>query len=213
MIDLQAGQRCGTRERRVTWQKGWSYRGEWAPGTRYLPGDVVLRPQTGSFVARGRNQGLTPEVAPDFWGVLARNGATGATGLTGPSGTGPAFTRFVQPFKQLSDASGGLPPGLVSLTLPSGQYVLTGIVNLAATGTDPEYSVLCSIEAGSTSPSSRVDGSSAAPHQNLVVETLSTYGPISGAVLFCYTADGDQAVAVDARLTAVRVTTVTQQTD
>ena len=41
IIDFQAGKRCSTSERTVTWNRGWRYRGTWSSTSTYAVGDVV----------------------------------------------------------------------------------------------------------------------------------------------------------------------------
>ena len=59
VIDAQAGKKCTSSEKKITWSKGWTHRGAWASGTTYKPGDVVT--QSGSsYVARKRSTGVAP---------------------------------------------------------------------------------------------------------------------------------------------------------
>jgi len=85
VIDAQAGKKCKSSEKKITWSKGWTHRGGWASGTTYKPGDVVT--QSGSsYVAKSKSTGVSPASNASTWGLLAAAGATGATGTTGAKG-------------------------------------------------------------------------------------------------------------------------------
>ena len=59
VIDAQAGKKCKSSEKKITWSKGWTHRGGWASGTTYKPGDVVT--QSGSsYVAKSKSTGVAP---------------------------------------------------------------------------------------------------------------------------------------------------------
>ena len=76
VIDAQAGKKCKSSEKKITWSKGWTHRGGWASGTTYKPGDVVT--QSGSsYVAKSKSTGVSPSADASEWGLLAAAGATG----------------------------------------------------------------------------------------------------------------------------------------
>lgn len=79
VIDSQAGKRCRKSERRISWSKGWTYKGLWRATTSYRPGDVVLD-NGSSYVARATSLAKPPVTDASRWGLLAAAGATGATG-------------------------------------------------------------------------------------------------------------------------------------
>jgi hypothetical protein len=102
IIDYQAGKRCTTKERTVSWSKGWRYRGTWAATVAYAVNDVAV--QSGSsYFAKRASTNAPPASNTAFWGLLAPRGAagpagaTGATGATGPTGpTGLTGAQGVQ---------------------------------------------------------------------------------------------------------------------
>jgi hypothetical protein len=69
---------------------GLVYRGDYASGTNYALGDVVVW-QGASWVSLvAGNAGQTPNSSPAWWGVLTSTGAVGPTGVAGPvGGVGP----------------------------------------------------------------------------------------------------------------------------
>ena len=96
VIDAQAGKKCKSTEKTISWSKGWTHRGPWAGGATYRPGDVVTQ-NGSSYVARTTSGGRAPSGHPSSWGLLSAAGAAGpagAVGATGPTGatgaTGPA---------------------------------------------------------------------------------------------------------------------------
>lgn len=87
IIDHQAGKRCKSGERTISWSKGYRYRGAWAAGTPFAALDVVTYAGS-SWLAKVPSTGRTPASGSAYWGLLAAQGATGPSGATGP--TGPA---------------------------------------------------------------------------------------------------------------------------
>lgn len=91
MIDYQSGARCKAKEKTITWNKGWHYRGAWDGTTSYAVGDVVVA-NGSSYLAKMKSYGEAPAANPTEWGLLAQVGAkgdrgdAGARGLTGPTG-------------------------------------------------------------------------------------------------------------------------------
>jgi hypothetical protein len=80
IIDRQAGKHCTTRERTISWSKGYRYRGAWKSGTAYAVLDVVTY-RGSSYVARSRSTGRSPATATSIWGLLAAAGRNGVAGL------------------------------------------------------------------------------------------------------------------------------------
>ena len=85
VIDAQAGKKCKSTEKTISWSKGWTHRGAWASGTAYKPGDVVTQ-NGSSYVARVKSTGSSPAGSATAWGLLAAAGATGPAGATGATG-------------------------------------------------------------------------------------------------------------------------------
>jgi hypothetical protein len=121
VVDAQAGKRCTTKERTISWSKGWTYRGTWAAGTAYATGDVVVADGLG-YTARARSTGKPPATNPATWGSLGANGPAGPTGPTGPTGqTGPAGA--TGPAGPVGPVGAQGPPGGVDLTYLTGPDV------------------------------------------------------------------------------------------
>jgi hypothetical protein len=85
VIDFQAGKRCSSRERTISWSKGMRYRGAWSAKATYAPLDVVSW-SGASYVARVPSTAKTPS-GTRYWGPLSLRGAVGARGATGLPGT------------------------------------------------------------------------------------------------------------------------------
>lgn len=68
--------------------QGINWRGAWASGTQYYPGDVVSY-TNGSYLNLTATNVTSPSVglSTATWGLLAAQGATGATGSTGAAAT------------------------------------------------------------------------------------------------------------------------------
>lgn len=89
VIDYQAGRRCTSSERTITWAKGYRYRGTWSAGTAYAAQDVVVH-NGASYVAKVSSTGRTP-TQTTYWGLLAAKGDAGPSGPAGPTGSpGPS---------------------------------------------------------------------------------------------------------------------------
>lgn len=85
IIDYQAGKRCTSRERKVSWSKGYRYRGGWSAGTSYATLDVVTL-NGSSYLAKANSLGKNPSTSTTYWGLLAAAGKTGAQGVPGQQG-------------------------------------------------------------------------------------------------------------------------------
>ena len=87
IIDRQAGKHCTTRERTISWSKGYRYRGAWRSGTAYAVLDVVTY-RGSSYVAKTRSTGRAPSTHPTQWGPLATAGL-GASAFSDDNGFAP----------------------------------------------------------------------------------------------------------------------------
>jgi hypothetical protein len=139
VIDAQAGKKCKSTEKKISWSKGWTHKGAWASGTTYRPGDVVT--QSGSsYVAKKRSTGVAPASDASTWGLLAAAGATGATGATGAAGAtgvpGPNGVVDVSYVSSTELVTGGDPVETNSISCPAGKHVLGGGVRNLEAETD-----------------------------------------------------------------------------
>ena len=117
-----------------------AFRGEWLAGTPYAVGDAVAYGGS-SYAALSANIGREPDMAPQYWGLLAAAGAagpagaTGATGMQGPTGyagaIGPAGPQGVAGPIGPTGAQGPTgamgPVGLTGATGPAGATGATGL--------------------------------------------------------------------------------------
>jgi len=148
VVDAQAGKKCTSKEKAISWGKGYRYRGSWAVATAYGALDVVVL-NGSSYVAKTASKGKSPDATAAAWGLLAAAGAVGATGPAGPTGTagtpGAPGTAGAPGAKgtargyglisgdgSVSHSSGGI---TVTHTLTTGSYCVS------VTGVDPTSSV------------------------------------------------------------------------
>jgi hypothetical protein len=132
VIDAQAGKKCKSSEKTISWSKGWTHRGAWAAGTAYKPGDVVTVSGS-SYVAKVKSTGSAPASSPSAWGLLAAAGANGTNGTNGTNGAagakgdkgdpGPVTVRYASG-TSASVANGGT--GTITADCNSGESVLGG---------------------------------------------------------------------------------------
>ena len=85
IVDFEAGKRCSSRERTITWSRGMRYRGGWSSRVTYAPLDIVSW-NGASYLARVPSTAKTPS-STGYWGPLAVRGAAGARGANGTPGT------------------------------------------------------------------------------------------------------------------------------
>jgi hypothetical protein len=123
VIDAQAGKKCKSSEKTISWSKGWTHRGAWASGTAYKPGDVVTAGGS-SYVAKVKSTGAAPASSPTAWGLLAAAGANGTNGAQGAKG-------------DKGDKGDQGIPGPVNITYQTSSQVL-------ANGITDTYFVTCS---------------------------------------------------------------------
>ncbi len=91
---------------------GLSYRGLYASNVNYGLNDAVTYMGSSYISVAASNAGHTPPASPEFWSLLAAQGAAGDVGLTGATGpTGPAGANGAA---GAAGATGGTgPPGVV----------------------------------------------------------------------------------------------------
>jgi hypothetical protein len=134
VIDYQAGKRCTTKEKTISWSKGWRYRGTWAAAVSYAVGDVSVQ-NGSSYLAKIRSTGKAPAANPAAWGLLAQ-AAAGAQGPAGPVGArgpaGPVNLTYVQ--SGPSGVAAGEQDG-VDVDCPDGMTVTGGGIANASTST------------------------------------------------------------------------------
>ena len=101
VIDAQAGKKCKSTEKTISWSKGWTHRGAWAAGTAYKPGDVVTA-NGSSYVAKVKSTAAAPASNAAAWGLLAAAGTNGTNGTNGAKGDkgdkgdpGPVTIKYV----------------------------------------------------------------------------------------------------------------------
>jgi len=88
VVDAQAGKKCTSKEKTISWGNGYRYRGTWSASTAYAAQDVVLA-NGSSYVAKVASKGNAPATAAASWGLLAAgapSGPTGPAGAAGPTG-------------------------------------------------------------------------------------------------------------------------------
>ena len=105
---------------------------------------------------------------------------------------------------------------LVSLLLSAGDYAVFGSVTIAhAGGPEAQYEAECILPSTGLSGSftTRVVGSKDAPRQVLSINTVAVIPHTGlGVALTCWDSAGAPAVAIGARLTAIRVVSVNNDT-
>ena len=141
IIDAQAGKKCRSSEKTISWSKGWTHRGAWASGTAYKPGDVVTHSGS-SYVATVKSTAASPASNASAWGLLAAAGANGANGTNGAQGA-------------KGDKGDQGDPGPVTL-----QYVAGSPVNVPSGSSATDFSVACPTDLHAISGGASISGTS-----------------------------------------------------
>lgn len=123
VIDAQAGKKCKSTEKKISWSKGWTHRGAWASGTTYKPGDVVTTSGS-SYVAKVKSTGVSPAADASKWGLLAAAGAPGANGATGAQGPNGIVDVAYVSAQELVAA--GDPEEINTISCPPDKHVIGG---------------------------------------------------------------------------------------
>ena len=146
VIDAQAGKKCKSTEKAISWSKGWTHRGAWASGTAYKPGDVVTaerlvlrrQGQVHRQLAGGERNGVGPARGCRRDGSCGGDGghrSHGPPGRPGRHGTlGPVTLKWVAG-SGVSVASGAAAT-YFSVACPSDLHAISGGASISGTSSE-----------------------------------------------------------------------------
>jgi hypothetical protein len=182
---------------------GWVKRALYARNAGSVDGISASRtPHKGDLIALPASGKLPASILPASIG--GPRGPAGPAGSDGADGSGGAAL--------VANAGSAVNVGsaqtaVVTLSLKAGSYAIVGKASLHATSDSAEPGVTCLLKAGTDGDQVDADLSSSSDDPVALI-TAHTFASAGTATLTC-AADDDGVVASDARIVALRVTTLT----
>jgi hypothetical protein len=178
---------------------GWVKRALYARNAGTVDGiHASRRPHKGNLIALPATGKLPASIIPS-----SLRGAPGPPGADGADGSGGSAV-VSAPVSAVTVAAAQT--GVVTLQLKAGSYALIGKASLHATLDTATPGVTCQLKAGTDGDQVDADLSSSSDSP-VVLVTAHTFAAAGAATLTC-AADDSGVVASDARIVALRVTTL-----